>query len=285
MSENNAHLPNINSLKEKLPDIWNENVRLDVLYAPLRNESVNPADWQSKFQFWNNVINIYCDNFRLYTFTLADLIVAFKNNGRSPCCLDKVVNVMHKNSELCDIDQFNKKGAETWSGWATDLLIKRPLTWSFNKLQTTLLKKEKQYVYVHLQTVQNHADRLYMTALNGEKYKIFEFHELLVIGNVNNNGLNILLHSLCMRNKASVMEVNCDNASNQKFIVKLGNIEKVGKISEVEMNIYILQETEKTLSKNMHGLEEKISKLTNEAKEHLKKGYRETVSFYKYIKF
>ena len=40
---------------------WEDDQRMNALFAPVRNKQVNPESWNSKINFWLNLIEKWCD--------------------------------------------------------------------------------------------------------------------------------------------------------------------------------------------------------------------------------
>lgn len=85
-SDGNLPLP-----PEKMPKCWNEEERMNSLFAPFRSKSANQQDWTSKYKFWQNLIYEWLQHTTRCSFTIADLSAAFKRKGCSPLSLQTVV--------------------------------------------------------------------------------------------------------------------------------------------------------------------------------------------------
>ncbi|XP_018329837.1 charged multivesicular body protein 7 isoform X2 [Agrilus planipennis] len=108
---------------EKLPPCWNDETRMNVLFAPFRSRNANPQDWDSKLAFWRNMIELYCKESKCYKFTLPDLLKVFNRNGRSPGCLEVVINEMFKLNEIKSVSEYlEETPSKSWTGWATQVL-------------------------------------------------------------------------------------------------------------------------------------------------------------------
>lgn len=277
MSHETIDLPSINDLpSEKLPHCWNDEERINVLFAPFRNRSVNPKDYETKLEFWKNLLSVYCDYHKVYIFKTSLLIEAFKKDGRTPSCLGDVINELLKSGDLQPLDRFFQKPSETWTAWATDTLIKRPIIWSFKKLKESLISTEKDQVYVHLPSIHKHSINLFNLVTQNQSCKIIDFYELSSLNTANSTTLNLLLHHLIKQGKASVKDLKSNVGTESTLLIKFGNIKVLGGLTELEVDVYVLQQSEKTLTNNIQKLEEEISKLIQETKSHLLKGHKQT---------
>lgn len=270
---------------EKLPDVLKDEKRINVLFAPFRNRSVNPKDWENKISSWKTIIKVYCGTNDVYSFTLSSLNNVFIRNGRPPSCLREVIAEMAKEGEVQIMEVFLKRNSEGWSGWAADILIKRPLSWSYNKLKNTLFTEVNcDHAYVHLGVVTSKCDILLSLIPDKCKNKLISFQDLLTIldkksSDVDN--IKLLIHYLANQRKLDTTTVSNKNEKNelQTVLIKFANGEKVIPISEIDIGIYTLEKNEKMISKNIEHLEDEIQKCLKEAKIHLSKNHRQMVSF------
>lgn len=76
---------------------WSEglsNERLTVLMAPFKNREVNEVNYDGKMKFWKNVIIAECNRRHQCSFSVDELKTFFLHKGRSPVCLQNVVDDM-----------------------------------------------------------------------------------------------------------------------------------------------------------------------------------------------
>uniref|UniRef100_V5H4X7 Charged multivesicular body protein n=1 Tax=Anoplophora glabripennis TaxID=217634 RepID=V5H4X7_ANOGL len=266
---------------EKLPDVLKDEKRINVIFAPLRNKTVNPKDWENKISSWKTIIKIYCDAHDVYSFTLSSLNNVFIRNGRPPSCLREVITEMAKDGEIQIMEVFLKKCSESWSGWATDILIKRPLSWSYNKLKNTLFTEiDHDCAYVHLNVVNSKCDTLLSRIPDNFKNKLISLKDLLTIldkKSTDVDSIKLLLHNLTNQHKLNTVILNDKNKKDvlETVLIKFANGEKVHPVSEIDIGIYTLEKNEKVISKNIENLEDEIQKCINEAKIHLSKNHRQ----------
>lgn len=81
---------------EQLPSCWHNKTRINALFAPFRQKTVNPEDWESKLKFWSNLIKKWCEIKGCANFTMLELKKVFVENKRSPACLETVIQEMLK---------------------------------------------------------------------------------------------------------------------------------------------------------------------------------------------
>lgn len=266
------------------PECWNDQQRLNVLFAPIRSRSVNPQDWDSKYNFWKTLISDYCDYCGIYIFKVSDLEEAFKKDGRTPKCLEMVVKEMERIGECVPLSCFLEKNADNWSGWAANVFVKKPLLWSYNAIKNVVIPPEKDVTYVHRETVRKKARQLLMSLPDEKKNKVLCLRELLALKDICNgvNNIKLLLHYLVKENKAAIKELYTASADTkdkyEHFLIKLDN-KGVQPITDVEVGIHTLEQNEKALLENIEKLEDEIMELKENAKKHLAKGHRHTVCY------
>lgn len=269
---------------DKLPECWKDEARINVLFAPIRPRSVNPQDWDSKYTFWKNLINTYCNCNNVFTFKLSELQSAFKKNGRTPSCLGIVVGEMERVGECLHLEKFLENRSDTWSKWATDILVKKPMLWTYNTLKSKFFSSDKDVVYVLIEQVKEESSKFLLSLPESYKDKVLNLEELsnLKIREFNVDSLKIIIHYLVAQGKASVKELHPLPESNNKdklkhFLIKI-NDKKVQPITNTEIGIYTLEQNEKALLGNIEKLESDINQIREEAKQHLKKNHRQMVT-------
>lgn len=265
------------------PECWNDQQRINVLFAPIRPRSVNPQDWDSKYNFWRVLISDYCDHCGIYIFKVSDLEEAFKKDGRTPKCLEMVVKEMERIGECVPLSSFLEKNAENWSAWAANIFIKKPLLWSYKTIKDAVIPPEKDVTYVHEATVRKKARQLLISLPEDKKNKILCLGELLALTKDICNGVNnikLLLHYLVNENKAAIKELHTQSTDTKDkyahFLIKLDD-KRVQPITDVEIGVHTLEQNEKALLENIEKLEDEIVEIKEKAKKHLEKGHRHMV--------
>jgi charged multivesicular body protein 7 len=82
--------------KSKIPECWNDDMKMDYLFSHFRPHTVNPLDWESKMKFWTALLEVWCVHNQKPMFTLSSLKKAFQRKGRTPMCLPTVIETMHR---------------------------------------------------------------------------------------------------------------------------------------------------------------------------------------------
>lgn len=255
---------------DKLPAEWQQNDRLDVLFGPVRNKYVNSFDWENKRKFWKESIEVHCSHNKLYTFNLSRLERAFLHDRRTPACLKDVFEDLIKTGDLVPLVDFLQKPETTWSGWATSTLVKKPLSWTFNKMKSSIVTTNTANIeYVHHTVVKQEAtklldaipDNLLNTLLELKDFaKAMDFPQL--------ESIKILLHQLSLEEKVAIRE--CCHDGKPLMLLRFNTVPKA--LQDIDEQIYILTKEEKILQNKVAYLENRIKELHKEAKEHLTQG-------------
>jgi charged multivesicular body protein 7 len=82
--------------KSKMPECWNDDMRMDYLFSHFRPHTVNPLDWESKMQFWTALLDVWCVHNNKPMFTVRGVRKAFQRKGRTPECLPTVIETMYR---------------------------------------------------------------------------------------------------------------------------------------------------------------------------------------------
>lgn len=123
------------------PVCWQDDERMENLFAPFRVKSVNPVNWESKLKFWRNLIKEYCEVKGSAIISVAELRDAFQRNDKRPHCLETVIEEQLNDGSIQRKEQFMQPPQHTWSGWAMHKFVKSPLQWSFDKVKERVVPK------------------------------------------------------------------------------------------------------------------------------------------------
>ncbi|XP_044259816.1 charged multivesicular body protein 7 [Tribolium madens] len=269
----------LNIPEDKLPQEFKDEARLDSLFSPVRSRTVNPRDWDTKIASWRHLISLYCINNGVYSFTLTLLGQKFLRNGRPPSCLGVVLEELVKTGDLQYLEDFVKE-SYGWGSWAADLLVKKPLSWSFNTVKRTLFTTQvnSNRTYVHVEVIRQEAQKIVSTS-GKYRNKVINFAEFLKLANKDMSqveDVKLLIHYLVREKKADVSNLKTTNSSDlDSFLIKLGDPNKLYPISEFDIALYVLEQNEKLFTKHVEDLEDEISACIKEVKAHLLKGHRQ----------
>lgn len=139
------------------PNCWQDDSRVQVLLAPFRERSVNPENYDSKMKFWQDTIKEYCLFKGKPNFCKQELQQIYTKGQRVPCCLDSVIQEMQRQKLVRLRKEFEYDPENSWTGWAVNSLLKKPLYWGFNKIKTQLgahdPAKTGLVEFVHLEVI------------------------------------------------------------------------------------------------------------------------------------
>lgn len=117
------------------PDCWDDDERMDNLFAPFRAKSVNLVNYQSKLVFWKGLIKQYSEHKGSASISIGELRQAFERENKKPHCLTVVIDEQLVDGTVKPKSIFVQMPEQTWSGWAVSTFVKRPLSWGFNKVK------------------------------------------------------------------------------------------------------------------------------------------------------
>ncbi|XP_013135875.1 PREDICTED: charged multivesicular body protein 7 isoform X2 [Papilio polytes] len=120
-------LPNTQIPSDKLPECWSDDVRMNALFAPFRIKTANPESWDMKMKFWSEMVRQWCRHRTDPVISAADIKFAFQRKGRTPACIDIVIEEMYRNNELSPISKYLQilhNGPEGWAMWGARIAFK-----------------------------------------------------------------------------------------------------------------------------------------------------------------
>lgn len=87
-------LPGCSIPESNLPLCWSDDVRMNALFAPFRIKTTNPESWNMKMKFWSDMLRQWCKYKNDPIVSAADAKAVFHRKGRTPACMDIVVEEM-----------------------------------------------------------------------------------------------------------------------------------------------------------------------------------------------
>ncbi|RNA30539.1 charged multivesicular body 7 [Brachionus plicatilis] len=111
------------------PDEWNDDVRMNALFAPFRNRDINPLHYDNKIKFWKQTILSICTEKQIFQFDQKKLENLFTRKGKKPKCLELVINELLSEKSICTREECLKPK----TGMLANMLNKlvwSPLSWS-----------------------------------------------------------------------------------------------------------------------------------------------------------
>lgn len=139
------------------PQCWQDDARVQVLLAPFRDRSVNPENYDSKMKFWKDTIREYCQFKGKPNFCKQELQHNFTKGQRVPCCLDAVLEEMQRQKLIRLRKDYEYDPENSWSGWAVNSFVKKPLSWGFDKIKVKLGAKDEAQLgliqFIHMEVI------------------------------------------------------------------------------------------------------------------------------------
>ncbi|XP_021935983.1 charged multivesicular body protein 7 isoform X3 [Zootermopsis nevadensis] len=192
---------------------------------------------------------------------------AFQRKGRTPVCLPTVIETMHRNGLLVVKEEFFRiPPQQTWTAWTIDLLIKKPVSWTFNKVSNFVFNSMKMVsediLYVHIGACKDLGNKL-LASVNCNR--LIELNELAVLcGQEDLEQLQAIVHGLCQQGKAAIKQGNA-------VLIKLGDPH----ISDLDVGVYTLQCNEQTLTRHIEQLEAEKQMAMQEARMYISKNMKQ----------
>ncbi|XP_067008360.2 charged multivesicular body protein 7 [Anabrus simplex] len=260
--------------QEKLPKCWWNHEELSYFFSPFRSQIQNPLDKENKIKFWKPLIRTWCDCNNRCSFTLFEIEHVFQKGRLVPACLPGVLEEMLRNGELRLKSEFMQIPQQTWSGWALDVLVKKPVVWSFQRAKDLVVatKGEEETVYIHVGATKSQAEAVLAMVHESDKGYLFAFDELEQL--CKEKGLttevDVAIHWLLRQGLVSTAVV--EGTILVKFAEKH---KKASNVTELDRTAHSLRYTEKVLITQMEKLEVEKLETIQTAKAYLAKGMRQ----------
>merc|ERR1719209_1892660 len=106
-------------LLDQLSSEWADDQRMSVLFAPLRAKELNPESWNSKVNFWSNLIIKWAQQTNTAVVSMDLLEKAFERDGKMPYCLEDVLRELWASGGIVDFQRYlsSQTPRPTWSSW------------------------------------------------------------------------------------------------------------------------------------------------------------------------
>ena len=153
------------------PDLLDDDDRMNVLYAPFRDKSINPIGYESKLNAWQDAIKNYMRSEKTAVIEVEQLTRAFSFKDKKPRCLDQVlIESIRANQLILESDyraslQPDQRGWVPWAvGLGFEYLVKKPVSATFNWAWSSLVgegKKEIREPIVHREMIEELSEKLY----------------------------------------------------------------------------------------------------------------------------
>ncbi|CAH1783193.1 unnamed protein product [Owenia fusiformis] len=265
---------------ENIIDQWNDNDFMGLMFSGFRKKEVNPKGWNQKMKFWIGAIESTMRHSNQFVFDVKDLPLKFKRDGKSPLCLQTVLQEMLRQGKILPSDEYQSKMQQGWVSWGYNSFVKKPISWGLSSLMgpaaTTL---QGQFVLVDLAKgkCEDVLQHLRSSSEHQETDDIFNMTRVKdLCRDVCEDGesLKLVLKQLQQQNKLVISIIQ--ERKDKEAIVKIAKEgeRSVSPVSEVDKGILRLQNTETKLEEEIETLSKDMERCRTDAKFYLGKGLR-----------
>lgn len=281
----------------QFPACWSDDVRMGALFAQPRSENVNPQDWIGKYKFWRETIAAWAAHHDQLLVDVDQLKQAFWRKGKTPACLQRVLEEMAKRGELLEASQCQGlEDPSSWTAWGLGL-VKTSVAWSWNKVKSSLFEIERQLPsYVVVSVLKDQCQRVMelAAAASGETVEVADLAELEPRLFATERQTRVLLGQLKKERRVAVDDtvapavvkfIAGDDrkapASPSRWNVSLSAAKSpgqasrekaAGEITEVDRTLIKLRQTEKILTDELDKIHAEMSRLEQTVRQKLKEG-------------
>ncbi|KAH7642132.1 charged multivesicular body protein 7 [Dermatophagoides farinae] len=275
-----------------LPDCWNDDKRMDVLFHPFRIREINPEGWDLKMNFWINLINKWCLFDRKVVFTIDEIRQNFNRDERLPHldCIKLVVSHMKRQNKILFKDDIvnQKKCSESnrtslLANWALNSLIMKPITFGWNWLSTKdddghsnddkILSIHQDYRLINVETIQiisesieSYIKNIETTCMSYSKFINMVNKNVFDEKKLDEFSMNMVLIYLESQNKIKIYE-----DAGFKIIKFTNNIQT----KDADITLAKLEMVKEILEKEASNMEKRMKTLNDEVHVSITNGNKE----------
>ncbi|CAD7005910.1 unnamed protein product [Ceratitis capitata] len=270
------------------PTCWNDDVRMNVLLAPFRNREVNPENYDSKMKFWQDMIAQYCEHEGSGCFCKRDLQLTFARGDRIPYGLDTVLSEMLYTKKIRTRADFEYDPENTWSGWAVNSFVKRPISWGWQTLKSKIgIQVERDsglLEYVHLEVMKKFCKQIQQSLLQQHQGELLHYESFKKLADaaltLKEDCLLLCLHVLHCQRKVG-LEFKVEDQEQQIHLIKIPakNDANIA-ITETDRAVHNLKMTQVSLLKQLENLEEDMRENEEKARQYVKENKRQLAKTY-----
>ncbi|KAI9579317.1 charged multivesicular body protein 7-like [Glossina fuscipes] len=266
------------------PACWQDNVRMGFLLSTFRERTVNPESFDSKLQFWTNLIRDYCEYKGDANFNKEELKIRFTRNGHVPACLDTVLSNMLQLKIICASEDYKLNINSNWTEWALHNFIKGPFLWVYGTLKFWLNPNEMtadthRIEYVHMDVLRKFCMQVYellqKSPFKGtvQPYEVF-IEEVLRVMTISENCIKMCAQTLHYERKIDLLYKLGDSENRIQLIKVPMENEPVTGINENDIVIHKMKAVRMTLMEQLRDIEVKIEEIKSSIRKYLKENNR-----------
>ncbi|XP_055937783.1 charged multivesicular body protein 7-like [Argiope bruennichi] len=263
--------------RSDFPIDWNDDIRMNFLFSPFRERSVNPEGYDAKINFWISTIQDLCMKSQCPVISNTALCAAFDRKNRQPVCLDIVLENMMRQGLIMRMNDYTKIEQEKgWLGWSFDMLVQKPVSWGFSSVHSLLNFNKTEEKFIILSVVKDLSAKI-----------LKRYYELIDTKWTDNA---VFLEHLRQECKDICSESNFELAVMQLQREKIASVfeeygekvikfrkfeeKKIEPLSEIDKGVLSLKRARDTILDDMDALETSILSCEEEAKNLVKKGFK-----------
>ncbi|XP_029366605.1 charged multivesicular body protein 7 [Echeneis naucrates] len=256
-----------------LPPDWDDDERMSFMFSDFKeNRDVNPADWDSKMDFWTALVVESCRSGGTVCVNLQELNKTFRRKEKSPLGLATVLQFMARSGKIQRESEFAANVDCGWLSWGVGLLLVKPLKWTFSTLLgSSRVPLEECFVVIEL--VKEKAAELLRIYRRSEfsSHSILSFQELCALSSDVCADESTLCMALLQLQRDKQVMVSLHEGEKIVKFCQPGQ-DRVSPVTDVDIGIYQLQCSEKLLGERMEKLGLEADKCRQEAKLLLSEG-------------
>ncbi|XP_019646224.1 PREDICTED: charged multivesicular body protein 7-like [Branchiostoma belcheri] len=261
-----------------LPECWEDDERMNFLFSAFPdNRELNPHHWDSKVQFWADLVVHSSRSMDEICLDCSTLPQRFKRSGKTPLGLPIVLNEMIRQGKIQKLSEFQSGVDAGWASWGFDLMVKRPLRWTFGTL-TGRNHGNPEGTYLLLDLVKEKAEAVLTTHEKSVEFEstdhVVEYRTLLEQCRhccKDQDTLDLALLHLRKLRKVCIFQ----SEEGEKLVKFASSAHKtVSPVTDVEVGILRLKKTEASLMQQVEKLQSDSDRCRTDAKVYLHKGLR-----------
>ncbi|XP_061396251.1 charged multivesicular body protein 7 [Musca vetustissima] len=263
--------------KFPLPSVLRDDARVQALYGPFRERSVNPENYDSKMKFWKDTIVEFCLHKGMATFSKNELLHTFTVGQRVPSCLDTVIDEMKKNGLIRPRLEYEYDPANGWAGWAVLRLWKTPLNRIKNVILPTNTRQLGHMEYKYCCNLQSIFEK---PPYPGSIYSFEEVkNNISALLNISEDCLVLCLRTLFCQQQIGLryrQNANADGNNNEMIhLIKIPSTSNSSvTVDDSDIALHNLQITRQSLLKQLEHLELQISENEEKTRQYIRENKR-----------